>query len=187
VSFTAGEKLNIAQALLDQLRIDRIEVASARVSAGEQAGVRAITEWAAQHGHLDKVEVLGFVDGTHSVDWIVAAGGKVLNLLTKGSEKHCTRQLGKTLQQHADEVLQVVTYARSKGLHVNAYLEDWSNGYKDNKDYVFGLLQADRRLRHRAFHAARYAGCDEPGRSVPRHARHAHALPAAAVRFPSAQ
>jgi len=140
VAFTAGEKLNIAQALLELLKIDRIEVASARVSAGEQAGVRAITEWAAQHGHLEQIEVLGFVDGTHTVDWIVAAGGKVLNLLTKGSEKHCRQQLGKTLEQHAADVLQVVAYAQQQGLRVNAYLEDWSNGYKDNKDYVFGLL-----------------------------------------------
>lgn len=141
VSFTAGEKLNIAQALLELLRIDRIEVASARVSAGEQAGLRAITDWAREHGHLEKVEVLGFVDGQHSVDWIVNGGGKVLNLLTKGSEKHCTRQLGKTLEQHAADILQTVHYAHSKGLRVNAYLEDWSNGYKDNKAYVFGLLQ----------------------------------------------
>jgi D-citramalate synthase len=140
VSFTAGEKLTIAQALLEQLQVDRIEVASARVSAGEQAGVKAITEWAAAHGHLQKVEVLGFVDGHHSVDWIVGAGGKVLNLLTKGSEKHCTQQLGKTLQQHAADIVQTVQYAQSRGLRVNAYLEDWSNGYKDNKDYVFGLL-----------------------------------------------
>ena len=29
VSFSAGEKLNIAQALLDSLKVDRIEVASA--------------------------------------------------------------------------------------------------------------------------------------------------------------
>jgi (R)-citramalate synthase len=141
VSFTAGEKLNIAQALLELLKVDRIEVASARVSAGEQAGLRAITEWAAEHGHLHQVEVLGFVDGQHTVDWIVAGGGKVLNLLTKGSEKHCTQQLGKTLDQHATEVLHVVQYAHSKGLRVNAYLEDWSNGYKDNKAYVFGLLK----------------------------------------------
>ena len=140
VSFTAGEKLTIAQALLEQLKVDRIEVASARVSAGEQAGVKAITEWAAAHGHLEQVEVLGFVDGKHSVDWIVAAGGKVLNLLTKGSEKHCTQQLGKTLQQHAADILQTVQYALGRGLRVNAYLEDWSNGYKDNKHYVFGLL-----------------------------------------------
>lgn len=140
VAFTAAEKLNIAQALLEQLKIDRIEVASARVSEGEQSGVKAITDWAAQHGHLDKVEVLGFVDGHHTVDWIVAAGGKVLNLLTKGSEKHCTRQLGKTLQQHVADILQVVEYAKQQGLRVNAYMEDWSNGYRDNRDYVFDYL-----------------------------------------------
>lgn len=142
VSFAAGEKLSIAQALLESLNVDRIEVASARVSAGEQEGVRGITAWAAAHGYLAKVEVLGFVDGNHSVDWILAAGGKVLNLLTKGSEKHCHNQLGKTLQEHVADVLGTVDYARQKGLRVNAYLEDWSNGYRDNKDYVFALLDA---------------------------------------------
>ncbi len=142
VSFAAGEKLTIAQALLEHLHVDRIEVASARVSAGEQAAVKAITAWAAEHGYLQRVEVLGFVDGTHTVDWIVAAGGKVLNLLTKGSEKHCTHQLGKTLPQHVADIRQTVTYAHAQGLRVNAYLEDWSNGYRDNKDYVFELLRS---------------------------------------------
>ncbi len=141
VSFSAGEKLNIAQALLESLRVDRIEVASARVSAGEKAAVANITAWAHQHGYGDRVEVLGFVDHTHSVDWIVDAGGKVLNLLTKGSEKHCVQQLGKTLAEHAADVRQTVAYAREKGLRVNAYLEDWSNGYRDNKDYVFALME----------------------------------------------
>jgi D-citramalate synthase len=140
VSFAAGEKLNIAQALLESLNVDRIEVASARVSTGEQDGVRGITEWAAAHGYLERIEVLGFVDGKHSVDWIAGAGGKVLNLLTKGSEKHCTSQLGKTLAEHAADIRATVAYARSSGLRVNAYLEDWSNGYRDNKDYVFALL-----------------------------------------------
>jgi D-citramalate synthase len=142
VSFAAGEKLTIAQALLERLHVDRIEVASARVSAGEQAAVKAITNWAAEHGWLERVEVLGFVDGTHTVDWIVAAGGKVLNLLTKGSEKHCRHQLGKTLQQHVADIRQTVTYAHAQGLRVNAYLEDWSNGYRDNRDYVFELLRS---------------------------------------------
>jgi D-citramalate synthase len=141
VSFAAGEKLTIAQALLERLHVDRIEVASARVSAGEQAAVRAITAWAEAQGYLDRIEVLGFVDGTHTVDWIVAAGGKVLNLLTKGSEKHCTNQLGKTLQQHVADIRQTVNYAHEQGLRVNAYLEDWSNGYRDNKQYVFELMQ----------------------------------------------
>jgi D-citramalate synthase len=33
-----------------------------------------------------------------------------------------------------------VAYALSRGLTVNAYLEDWSNGYRDSPDYVFGLM-----------------------------------------------
>lgn len=150
VSFAAAEKLSIAQALLEHLRVDRIEVASARVSSGEQDAVRAITAWAAEHGFLDRVEVLGFVDGTATVDWITGAGGKVLNLLTKGSEKHCHHQLGKTLEQHVADIRQTVTYAHARGLRVNAYLEDWSNGYRDNPDYVFALLEqvADLGIEH---------------------------------------
>ncbi|HXK57467.1 MAG TPA: 2-isopropylmalate synthase, partial [Gammaproteobacteria bacterium] len=35
VSFSPGEKVNIAKALLELLKVDRIEVASARVSEGE--------------------------------------------------------------------------------------------------------------------------------------------------------
>jgi len=141
VSFSAGEKLNIAQSLLEALKVDRIEVASARVSEGEKDAVSQIINWATQHGYQDRVEVLGFVDHTHSVDWILACGGKVVNLLTKGSENHCRNQLGKTLQEHAADICQTVAYAREKGLRVNAYLEDWSNGYQDNSDYVYGLME----------------------------------------------
>ncbi len=140
VSFTAEEKLNIARVLLEALKVDRIEVASARVSEGEKEAVRNINQWADQHAYLERVEVLGFVDHTKSADWIIDCGGRVLNLLTKGSENHCTNQLGKTLEQHAEDIKQTVAYAREKGIHVNAYLEDWSNGYSDNKDYVFGLM-----------------------------------------------
>ena len=140
VSFTAGEKLNIAQALLEALKVDRIEIASARVSEGEKETVRIINDWAAQHGYLDQVEVLGFVDHTLSIDWILDCGGRVLNLLTKGSENHCQNQLGKTLEQHAEDIKKTVAYAKENGINVNVYLEDWSNGYKDNKDYVFGLM-----------------------------------------------
>ncbi len=35
VSFNSNEKLAIAQLLLEELKVDRIEVASARVSKGE--------------------------------------------------------------------------------------------------------------------------------------------------------
>ena len=83
VSFTATEKLNMAKLLLEDLNIDRIEVASARVSDGEYKGANAIFNWAKVHGFIERVEVLGFVDGDISLKWIQDAGGKVINLLTK--------------------------------------------------------------------------------------------------------
>lgn len=140
VSFTPAEKVSIAKALLQNLRLDRIEVASARVSQGEKEAVKSINDWAKQEGFDGRIEVLGFVDHTKSVDWICDTGGKVINLLTKGSEKHCREQLGKSLEQHTADILQTIAYAKAKGLNVNVYLEDWSNGYHDNRDYVFGLM-----------------------------------------------
>ena len=68
------------------------------------------------------------------------AGGRVINLLAKGSEKHCREQLGRTLAQHIEDIRRTVAYAQEQGLQVNLYLEDWSNGYHDSPDYVFGLL-----------------------------------------------
>lgn len=46
VSFSPSEKLTIAQLLLTEVKVDRIEIASARISDGEFAAVKAITEWA---------------------------------------------------------------------------------------------------------------------------------------------
>jgi (R)-citramalate synthase len=145
VSFTPAEKVSIAKALLQSLRVDRIEVASARVSQGEKKAVKSINEWAKHEGFDGRIEVLGFVDHTKSVDWIAETGGKVINLLTKGSEKHCREQLGKTLEQHTADILQTIRYALDKGLKVNVYLEDWSNGYHDNPAYVYELVD---NLRH---------------------------------------
>jgi D-citramalate synthase len=146
VSFSVNEKVNIARALLQSLKVDRIEVASACVSEGEKQAVSQITSWAAGEGLADRVEVLGFVDYKRSADWILQAGGKVINLLAKGSEKHCREQLGKNLESHVEDIARTVAYAREQGLQVNMYLEDWSNGYRDSKDYVLGLVEATREL-----------------------------------------
>ncbi|MFT6032674.1 MAG: D-citramalate synthase [Arenicella sp.] len=144
VSFAPAEKLSLAQALLGRLKVDRIEVASAGVSQGEQEAVKKINSWAAANGHLHKVEVLGFVDLDRSVDWITGAGGKVINLLAKGSEKHCLTQLRQQPEQHIDRVKQTIEYAHSKGVAVNVYLEDWSNGYVDSPDYVYNFVESLR-------------------------------------------
>ncbi|MBO4612400.1 MAG: 2-isopropylmalate synthase [Bacteroidaceae bacterium] len=142
VSFMPHEKLMVARALLQDLKVDRIEVASARVSDGEKEAVGNICRWASQNGFLDRVEVLGFVDGHTSVDWIRDAGCCHINLLCKGSRRHCEEQLKKTLEEHVADIRAVVAYAESQGIGVNVYLEDWSNGMKSSPDYVFGLVDA---------------------------------------------
>ena len=140
VSFSATEKLAIAQMLLTEVKVDRIEVASARVSDGELLAVQKITKWAKEHDFLDKVEVLTFIDGESSVNWMLKAGAKVMNLLTKGSMNHLTHQLKKTPEQHFSEIVQVITLAQLKGIKTNVYLEDWSNGMRNSRDYVFSFL-----------------------------------------------
>jgi D-citramalate synthase len=147
VSFTGEEKLSMAKLLLDDLRVDRLEVASARVSEGEYEAVRKICTWAQNHNCINKIEVLGFVDGDVSINWIYDAGCRVLNLLTKGSLKHVTNQLKKTPQQHADDIAEVVAKATAKGLKVNVYLEDWSNGMRHSPDYVYFMVDALQHLK----------------------------------------
>ncbi|MCM1312691.1 MAG: 2-isopropylmalate synthase [Bacteroides sp.] len=142
VSFVPHEKLIIARMLLQDVNVDRIEVASARVSDGEKDAVKSICRWARQTGNLDKVEVLGFVDGTVSLDWINECGCKNINLLCKGSEKHCKYQLKKTLHEHIADIKKSLAYAEQLGIGVNVYLEDWSNGMKDSPEYVYTFVEA---------------------------------------------
>jgi D-citramalate synthase len=142
VSYTPLEKLHIAKLLLKDLKVDRIEVASARVSSGEFEAIRMITEWARHNNIQEKVEVLGFVDGEVSLDWIRSAGGKVVNLLCKGSLRHLEKQLRKTPEEHVSDIKQIIKIAESTDMHVNIYLEDWSNGMISSEDYVFFMIDS---------------------------------------------
>jgi len=145
VSFSSQEKLSIAKMLLKEVKVDRVEVASAKVSEGEKQTVSEICKWAKEEGFLDKVEVLGFVD-KGSVDWLIETGCMRMNLLAKGSEKHCRVQLRKEPEQHFADVCEVIEYAKSRGVKVNVYLEDWSNGLKDSKDYVLSFAKKLREI-----------------------------------------
>lgn len=140
VSFPSAEKLTIAKLLLEELNVDRIEVASARVSEGEFQAVKAITSWAAKNNYINQVEMLTFVDGGKSIDWMNRAGAKVQNLLTKGSLNHLTHQLKKTPEQHFSDIKEVVELAQKSGIKTNVYLEDWSNGMHNSPEYVFQFL-----------------------------------------------
>ena len=142
VSLSAQEKLSVARLLIEDLHADRIEIASARVSQGEHEAVRLITEWAADKGYLDRVEALGFVDGDVSLKWLSEVGCRVVNLLAKGSLKHCEKQLRRTPEQHIADIKRTVAIAHQMGIKVNIYLEDWSNGMKNSPEYVFALVDA---------------------------------------------
>ncbi len=158
VSFLPHEKLVMARKLLSDVNVDRIEVASARVSEGEREAVTKICAYAQKNNLLERVEVLGFVDGGQSIDWIAECGGRVVNLLAKGSLKHCTHQLHKTPEEHISDIKQELAYAASKGISVNLYLEDWSNGMKDSPEYVYQLMDAllsvERRTENEEFATA---------------------------------
>ena len=142
VSFLPHEKLMIARMLLHDLNVDRIEAGSARVSDGEKDAISMICRYAQQIDRLDRVEVLGFVDGHQSIDWIADCGCRVVNLLAKGSLKHCRQQLGKSPDEHIADIRCSVAYAKERGMAVNLYLEDWSNGMKDSPQYVYQLMDA---------------------------------------------
>lgn len=142
VAFSASEKLSIARKLLEEVGVDRLEIASARVSKGEFKCVKKVCDWARDNGYLHQIEILGFCDNGASIDWIREAGGVKMNLLTKGSERHCRGQLQKLPEEHWADVRHNITLAQREGVRVNVYLEDWSNGIRDNEGYVFGMVDA---------------------------------------------
>lgn len=140
VSFAVQEKLSIVRLLLEELKVDRVEVASARVSTGEFEAVKRIAAWASLHDVLERVEILGFIDKGVSIKWVKDTGCHVINLLSKGSLKHVTEQLRKTPEQHLQDIKEEIALAVAEGIDVNLYLEDWSNGMIHSPEYVTFLM-----------------------------------------------
>lgn len=140
VAFTDKEKLSIAKHLLTEVKVNRIEIASARVSKGEFECASKIIQWAKESDFLDKIEILGFLDKHISIDWVNNAGGKYINLLCKGSLRQLEGQLRKSPDEHIADIKENLAYAESLGISVNVYLEDWSNGMRNSQDYVFYML-----------------------------------------------
>ncbi|MFP4111426.1 MAG: alpha-isopropylmalate synthase regulatory domain-containing protein [Candidatus Woesearchaeota archaeon] len=141
VSFSTEEKLSIAKYLLEKVKVDSIEITSARIAEDEFTAVKKISRWADSVGKLDKIEVLGFVDNCRSIEWIYKAGARTINLLTKGSLRHLENQIRKTKEEHVEDIKKIFKFAEKNDMRINVYLEDWSNGMKDSKDYVFYLVE----------------------------------------------
>jgi D-citramalate synthase len=146
VAYTPVEKQELARLLLAQVRVDRIEIAQTRVSEGERLSAKRVASWARKEGLSDRVEIMGYCDGDLSVQWIREVGGRVMNLLTKGSEKHCREQLRMPPEQHRKRIAETIVAAAKARVAVNVYLEDWSNGVRDSFDYVFAMVQMLREL-----------------------------------------
>ncbi len=140
ISFSSTEKLTISKLLISELSVDRIEIASARVSVGEFRSVKKICDWARETECLEKVEVLTFLDDGLSLEWINKAGCKVQNLLTKGSLNHLINQLNQKPHEHFEKIEKILEKADKDKILTNVYLEDWSNGMKKSKEYVYSLL-----------------------------------------------
>jgi len=162
VCFDSDDKLSIARALL-QAGVDRIEIGSARVSPGEQRSARRIAEWARDAGLAERIALLGFCDDRRSVDWALEAGVPAMNLLVKGSERHCRLQLGASLVEHTARIAATLEAAARGGLAIcGVYLEDWSRGVTESPAYVAQLLDSLSSLGIRRVYLADTLGVLEP-------------------------
>jgi D-citramalate synthase len=146
VGYNPEEKLAIARTLLAEVKVNHLELSSALVSSGERDAVELVVAWAAENRLLQAIEVLGFTDGDRSVNWIAELGGKVMNILAKGSRKHVEGQLRKTPARHFDDIAATVAAAEVLDISCNIYLEDWSGGVLDEPSYVVDMLEMLARL-----------------------------------------
>jgi D-citramalate synthase len=141
VAYTPEEKLSLARMLLAEVGVDRIEIAGTRVSEGEREGARKVARWAARAGFEGRIEVLGYCDGAASAEWTAEVGVRTMNLLAKGSERHCLGQLRMSPEKHRAKVEETIRQCRKRRIRVNVYLEDWSSGVRDGADYVFTMVK----------------------------------------------
>jgi D-citramalate synthase len=162
VSYTPPEKLHLARLLLSEVEVDRIEIASTRVSEGELEAARRVVKWARGERILDRIEILGYCDGRASVDWMAKAGARVMNLLVKGSEEHCRMQLRQSPADHRAAAAHTLANAKKKRIKANCYLEDWSNGVRDSFDYVFAMVETLLEARVQRIYLADTLGIFSP-------------------------
>ena len=84
--------------------------------------------------------MLTFLDDGKSIKWLLDSECSVQNLLTKGSINHLKYQLKKTPSNHFKDILKTIQRAEESSIQTNIYLEDWSNGMRNSKEYVIDFL-----------------------------------------------
>jgi len=128
-------KLLITQRL-DEAGVDHIEVGSslwgAPESQEELEAVKAITQWAEQNNCLQKIELLSFLDDRH-IDWVIESGVKVVNLLCEASVRFAKGKLQQSTTRHIAVIRHMIDEYYERGIIVNLYFEDWSEGWLRSK------------------------------------------------------
>jgi D-citramalate synthase len=162
VCFSPEEKLLIAKSLIEQGNLKRIEVCSCKTSDADLQALSSIMRWANDNEYDDYIEVLSFVDGQLSIDWMQQSGCRNINLLAKGSKSHCQKQLKKTPEQHRSDIAVTIDYARQKNINVSVYLEDWSRGVQADDDYVSELLEFFKMMDIGSIHLCDTLGVLDP-------------------------
>ena len=71
--------------------------------------------------------------------------------------------LRKTPEQHFADIRSVIDLATERGIAVNVYLEDWSNGIKNSPEYVFQAVDSLRDLPIQRFMLPDTLGILNPG------------------------
>jgi (R)-citramalate synthase len=184
VAFCGEEKLLIVEQLLERVGVDRVEVCSARVSPGEQATAARIAQWAAERGRTRQIEALGFVDGHRSATWLTSAGITRMNLLVKGSERHCRLQLGMSPAEHLSRIAATLEAAERSGVKLSGvYLEDWSRGCRESPAYVSTLVKGLQGLGARRIYLADTLGVLGPADVLREVRRMCRSFPSVAFEF----
>ena len=169
VAYTPAEKLQLARMLLAEVGVDRIEIGSgARLGGRARGGAphRALGARAAACSRASRSSATATRSSRSTGSR--AVGGRVMNLLVKGSERHCRTQLRVDPREAPRAVAQTVRYARQrKRLRVNVYLEDWSNGVRDSFDYVFAMVKLLRELGVERIYLADTLGVFTPADDAP--------------------
>lgn len=141
VSFTSRQKFMLAKYLLQDVGVDRIEIGSSRTTQDDLEAIKLISAWAEDNGYGDRIEVLIYTDIEESINWMNSTGCQTVNILAKGSRSHCEKQLLISAEEHLDGIARTIEYATQQSKSINVFLEDWSRGFTEDKDYVMQAVE----------------------------------------------
>lgn len=153
VAFTIEEKLAIAHAL-DQAGVPEIEVGVPAMGEAERDGIRAILAQGLA------ARPIGWCRATRTdVDAAVACGLAVVNLSVPVSDRQLAAKLDRDRAWLLGHVLDIIAYARDKGLRVHLGGEDSSRA---DLDFVLRVVEAAERSGAARFRFADTLGVLDP-------------------------